>query len=227
MGIGLHWVTRHAPTRLTHASGTRQPDLSATRQQKQNGKNGSNEVPLAVASSPSAAEMRGLDSTSRKTSGLAVREPSSPAAVVPQISGSIPRTNSDTRSDRNASANAGVAAINDRRLGSVASLADETEGALPMARVPSELSQQVTEYHTAVDGLNVNPALAIARLNAYRSHWPKSSLMHEVDLRLIEALVKLGRHNEAANAARSFLQRYPGSPRAPEMRALAGANEVE
>ena len=131
------------------------------------------------------------------------------------------------RSDRNESTNAGVLAINDRHLGSVASLADETEDSLPTAQAPSELSRQVAEYHAAVDGLNVNPALAIERLSAYRSHWPKSSLMHEVDLRSIEALVKLGRRNEAANAARSFLQRYPGSPRAPEMRALAHANGVE
>ena len=220
MGVGLRWVTRDATPRFTYASSTRQPNPSAPRQQKQNRKNGSNEAKIAVPSSSSAVEMRVLDATPPTASGVSAGEPSSPAAL-------IPRTNVVARSDRNESTNAGVAGINDRRLGSVASLADETEDPLPTAQAPSELSRQVAEYHAAVDGLDVNPALAIERLSAYRSHWPKSSLMHEVDLRSIEALVKLGRRNEAANAARSFLQRYPGSPRAPEMRALAHANGVE
>ena len=224
MGVGLRWVTRDATTPFTHASRTRQPNPSAPRQQKQNRKNGSNEAKSAVPSSSSAIEMRVLDATPPTASGVAAGEPNSPAALVPQA---IPRANVVARSDRNESSNGGVAAISDRRLGSVASLADETEDPLPTAQAPSELSRQVAEYHAAVDGLDVNPALAIERLSAYRSHWPKSSLMHEVDLRSIEALVKLGRRNEAANAARSFLQRYPGSPRAPEMRALAHANGVE
>jgi TolA-binding protein len=221
MGVGLRWVTRDATLRFT---GTRQPNPSAPQQQKQNRKNGSNGAKIAVPSSSSAIEMRVLDATPPTASGVASGEPSSPAALVPQA---IPRANVVARSDRNESTNPGVAAINDRRLGSVASLADETEDSVPTAQAPSELSRQVAEYHAAVDGLDANPALAIERLSAYRSHWPKSSLMHEVDLRSIEALVKLGRRNEAANAARSFLQRYPGSPRAPEMHALAHANGVE
>jgi TolA-binding protein len=85
----------------------------------------------------------------------------------------------------------------------------------------SELSQQVADYRIAVAELRSNPALALERLKAHRARWPSSAIRHEVDLRIIEALVTLGRHNEASDAARFFLQRYPDSSRAMEVRRIA------
>jgi TolA-binding protein len=85
----------------------------------------------------------------------------------------------------------------------------------------SELSQQVADYRIAVAELRHNPPLALERLKAHRAKWPSSAIRHEVDLRIIEALVTLGRHNEARDAARGFLQQYPDSARAMEVRRIA------
>jgi TolA-binding protein len=92
--------------------------------------------------------------------------------------------------------------------------------AMPAAEA-SELSQQVRDYHAAVASMRANPQLALARLQAYRSKWPQSAIGEEVELRVIEALLALGRQHDAANAAVAFLRRYPRSARAAELRRLA------
>ncbi|GEM_PF-3424336 len=92
--------------------------------------------------------------------------------------------------------------------------------AAPVVEV-SELSQQVRDYHEAVAPMRTNPQLALSRLRAYRSKWPQSAIGEEVDLRVVEALLALGRRHEAASAAGRFTRRYPGSARAAEMRRLS------
>ena len=58
--------------------------------------------------------------------------------------------------------------------------------------------------------------------------WPHSALAHEVDLEIIEALVRLGCRAEARTEARRFLKRYPRSPRVIEVRALLrGADDIK
>ncbi len=87
---------------------------------------------------------------------------------------------------------------------------------------PSELSQQVRAYQAAVDLIPTRPAEALGALRAFRSRWPRSALGQEADLRIVQTLLALGRTEEGRQAARVFVDRYPGSPRAPDMRAVAG-----
>ena len=88
----------------------------------------------------------------------------------------------------------------------------------------SELSQQVRDYREAVATMRTDPKLALSRLYAYRSKWPRSAIGEEVELRVIAALLALGRRHDAANMASRFVQRYPSSARAPEIRRLAAAS---
>jgi TolA-binding protein len=97
-----------------------------------------------------------------------------------------------------------------------------TSAVLPAAAEPvSDLGQQVADYREAVAHLDSNPAVALDSLRAYRRKWPKSAILHEVDLRIVQVLVSLGRNDESADAARKFLQRYPDSARAAEVRRIA------
>jgi hypothetical protein len=93
---------------------------------------------------------------------------------------------------------------------------------LPVATEPvSDLGQQVADYREAVAHLDKNPAGALESLRTYRRKWQNSAILHEVDLRIIQALVSLGRNDEAADAARKFLHRYPDSARAAEVGRIA------
>jgi TolA-binding protein len=97
-----------------------------------------------------------------------------------------------------------------------------TSAALPAAVEPvSDLGQQVADYREAVAHLDQRPGVALESLRAYRHKWQNSAILHEVDLRIIQALVSLGRSDEAADAARKFLKRYPDSARAAEVRRIA------
>ena len=106
---------------------------------------------------------------------------------------------------------------------SIASLPDLPElSSQPEAPAgTSELSQQIADYRQAVALLRNDPAACLQRLKMHRAKWPSSAIAHEVDLRIIEALVSLGRRAEAADVARVFLRRYPDSARAAEVRHVA------
>ena len=93
--------------------------------------------------------------------------------------------------------------------------------AAPAMATESELSQQVRDYREAVADMHSNPSLALDKLTAFRSKWHKSPIAQEVDLRVIEALVALGRHHEAANSARLFVRSYPGNAHAAQMQRIA------
>ncbi len=87
--------------------------------------------------------------------------------------------------------------------------------------LPSELSQQVADYREAVAQMGESPTATLERLRAFRRKWPQSALLHEVDLRIIQVLVSLGRASEAERAAQRFLQTYPNSARVKEVRRIA------
>jgi TolA-binding protein len=91
------------------------------------------------------------------------------------------------------------------------------------AAEPSELSQQVRAYQAAVELIPTKPAEALGALRAFRSRWPGSALGQEADLRIVQTLLGLGRTEDARQAARAFVVRYPESPRAPDMRAVGTA----
>jgi len=89
----------------------------------------------------------------------------------------------------------------------------------------SQLSQQVAEYHRAIAQLD--PAASLALLRAHRRKWGQSPIAHEVDLRIIEVLGRLGRRSELVQAARQFLLNYPDSARASDIRRLAGVSPAD
>jgi hypothetical protein len=103
---------------------------------------------------------------------------------------------------------------------------DVASSVAPAMAVESELRQQVREYREAVAAMRANPKLALDKLLAYRVKWRNSAIAQEVDLRVIEALTALGRHHEAANAARTFVQNYPDSAHLAPMRRIADAAPV-
>lgn len=90
---------------------------------------------------------------------------------------------------------------------------------------PSDLSLQVAAYREAVGLASSSPGEALGQLRAFRARWPGSALGHEVDLRIIQALLTLGRIPEAQGEARSFLRRHPESPRRADLTRLAESSE--
>ncbi len=76
-------------------------------------------------------------------------------------------------------------------------------------------------YQQAAALLPADPAAALGRVQSLRARWPGSALRYEVDVRVVQALVALGRTGQASQEARDFLRRYPRSPRRAEMEALA------
>ena len=89
----------------------------------------------------------------------------------------------------------------------------------------SVLGLQVTEYRMAVAELAKDPVAALEMFRAHGRKWPQSAIRHEVDLRIVQALVSLGRSREAQSAAEKFLERYPESPRAAEVRSIAASSQ--
>ena len=85
---------------------------------------------------------------------------------------------------------------------------------------PTELSRQVAMYRTISAMSDRNAALEAWRGMLRR--WPSSTLRHEIELNIIDALSRLGRREEARRAAAAFLRHFPKSPRAAEMKTLLG-----
>jgi hypothetical protein len=83
---------------------------------------------------------------------------------------------------------------------------------------PSLLAQQVARYRQ-IAALKDDKA-ALAGWQAMRNEWPASTLRHEIDLNIIDTLGRLGRKEEARREATGFLEHFPNSSRAAEMRRL-------
>jgi hypothetical protein len=93
------------------------------------------------------------------------------------------------------------------------------EAATPAAS-ESLLSQQVAALREASGLVATSPGLAIVRLRAFEERWPNSPLGEEAAVRLVQALVALGRDADARSQAHAFVTRYPASRRRAEMDAL-------
>jgi hypothetical protein len=87
---------------------------------------------------------------------------------------------------------------------------------------PSELALQVKAYRQALALRGRDDARAIEQWRAMTRRWPHSPLRHEIDLSVIDALARLGRAAEARSEARRFLDRHPGSAKAPAIREMLG-----
>jgi hypothetical protein len=86
---------------------------------------------------------------------------------------------------------------------------------------PSELAEQVAAFKEAESLLATSPGLAIVRLRAFKERWPRSPLGEEASIRVIQALVALGRDADARALAARFVEQYPRSSRRAELAALA------
>jgi hypothetical protein len=86
-----------------------------------------------------------------------------------------------------------------------------------------ELREQTRQYDQALALLPNDPSAAVARFRQMRTRWPDSALREQIDLRVVQALVRLGREPEARREATSFLQRHPRSRQADDMRRIIDA----
>ncbi len=75
----------------------------------------------------------------------------------------------------------------------------------------SDLAAEVALLHAAQDGLRGSPAEALARANEHARRFPRGALGQEREVIAIEALVKLGRREEARARAARFARTFPGS----------------
>jgi hypothetical protein len=92
----------------------------------------------------------------------------------------------------------------------------------PASPPPSELAQQVQAYREALALRGRDDARAIALFREMNRRWPRSPLRHEIDLNVVDALLRTGRSAEAAAEARRFLTRHPHSSKADEIRKSLG-----
>jgi hypothetical protein len=80
------------------------------------------------------------------------------------------------------------------------------------------LSEQVAAYRKIAGMTNREAALGEWRGMLLR--WPRTTLRHEIELSIVDALGRLGRRDEARGAASTFLKHFPSSPRAVDMKKL-------
>ena len=81
---------------------------------------------------------------------------------------------------------------------------------------PSDLALQVEAYRAAQ--AEADDAAALARYRSIKQRWPGGALETEVDLRIVQTLVRLQQMDQARAAARAFAEAHPGSPQAAEMK---------
>jgi hypothetical protein len=81
---------------------------------------------------------------------------------------------------------------------------------------PSDLALQVEAYRAAQ--VETDDAAALERYREIKRRWPAGALDTEVDLRIVQTLVRLQKTDEARAAARAFAAAHPENPRAGEMK---------
>ena len=80
---------------------------------------------------------------------------------------------------------------------------------------PSDLALQVEAYRNAQAAPD---AAALERYRDMKRRWPGGALDTEVDLRIVQTLIRLGQTGEARAAARAFAEAHPHSAQAAEMK---------
>lgn len=74
--------------------------------------------------------------------------------------------------------------------------------------------------HSAQDALRTSPSSALAKTAEHARRFPRSALAQEREVIAVEALVKLGRKDEARARVSRFEKTYPGSTHARRLEAL-------
>jgi hypothetical protein len=84
-----------------------------------------------------------------------------------------------------------------------------------------DLGEQAEAYRAAMRFRGSNEAALLVELRQIRRQWPRCPLSHEVDLAVIDTLLRAGREDDARREARSFLRRYPNSARRSAIEPIA------
>lgn len=75
---------------------------------------------------------------------------------------------------------------------------------------------------SAQDALRTNPSETLAKTQEHARKYPRGLLVQEREVMAIEALLKLGRRDEAASRAERFSRSFPGSTHQRRIDALLG-----
>lgn len=86
-------------------------------------------------------------------------------------------------------------------------------------KMDDELAEQIRAYKLALS--TAEPTVRATRLRAFKQRYPKSPLLHEVDLNLVAALGEAKAPEQQRAAAQQFLAEHPESARAAEVQTLA------
>jgi hypothetical protein len=174
--------------------------------------------------SAASAPTRPAPNATMNAPGAQVAEPSQPVAPPgPQVEEPSEPDNRQRRQVNQPTAHQKVPR-RDNRPG--APLEPSHRADLPSHRAgqPSALARQVEGYRAAARLQSGDPAAALARFEAMRANWPRSPLRHEIDLAIIDLLVRLKRLDDARAQARQFLERHPSSPRRAHVAQIASEN---
>ena len=94
--------------------------------------------------------------------------------------------------------------------------------AAPSALAPparqDETTTEIAILEDSQDALQSNPARALAQVDRHAARFPHSALAQEREVIAIEALLRLGRSDEARLRAARFEQSYPTSAHVPRMK---------
>lgn len=92
-----------------------------------------------------------------------------------------------------------------------------TAAASPSSAAGDALLEEARSLEGTRARVAADPAGALQSLSAHRARFPRAQLVAERDYLTIDALRRLGRHDEARALARAFLARYPSSPYSAEV----------
>lgn len=92
----------------------------------------------------------------------------------------------------------------------------------PVARRqrPDGLAEQAAAYRQALALRYRDDQAAIDAWREMQRRWPRGALRQEVDVQIIDALSRLGRHGAAEQEARRFLRRHPRSSKRADVERL-------
>jgi hypothetical protein len=99
----------------------------------------------------------------------------------------------------------------------------------PTAPMASASAQEAADpnleaplLRSAQDALRTNPSETLAKTQEHARKYPRGLLVQEREVMAIEALLKLGRRDEAASRAERFSRSFPGSTHQRRIDALLG-----
>jgi hypothetical protein len=99
----------------------------------------------------------------------------------------------------------------------------------PTAPMASASAQEAADpnleaplLRSAQDALRTNPSETLAKTQEHARKYPRGLLVQEREVMAIEALLKLGRRDEAASRAQRFSRSFPGSTHQRRIDALLG-----